>query len=88
MYGVGSGITSFPGAAEILGFLSDGTYLDLDDDNTQDVGEPTGAAALGIMAFGAGKIVFAGDTNLWLSFPPRPLPQPLIDNTINWLLNQ
>jgi hypothetical protein len=78
-YGVGSGIIDFPSSANILGYLSEGTYLDLNDNGAQDGDEPTRAAALGEMAFGEGRIVFCGDTNMWL-----PVPQPLTDNTINW----
>lgn len=82
-YGVGSGITEFPNTANILGYLSANTYVDLNDNNVQDVGEPVGAPVLGEMSFGAGKIIFSGDVNMW-----ELVPQPLVDNSINWLAVQ
>ena len=81
-YGIGSGITDFPSTANILGYLSSGTYLDLNDNGMQDPGEPTNAPALGVMSSGNERIVFCGDTNMWLW-----VPQPLVDNTINWLIS-
>jgi hypothetical protein len=80
---IGSGITDSPASAEIIGYLSSGTYLDLNDNEQQDPGEPSGSGALGAMRDGRGKIVFSGDTNLWQS-----VPQPLVDNTIDWLFNE
>ena len=79
-YGVGSGITDFPASVNVLGYLSTNTYLDLNDNEIQDATEPTAAPVLAAMEFGAGKIVFSGDVNMWES-----VPQPLVDNTINWL---
>jgi hypothetical protein len=80
-YGVGSGITKLPEAGHILGYLSGDTYLDLNDNRLRDPDEPAGVPVLGEMAFGEGKIVFCGDTNMW-----QWVPQPLVDNTINWFL--
>ena len=78
-YITGSGITGHPVEANIVGYLSDETYLDLNDNDIQDPLEPTAAPALGEMAWGSGQIVFTGDTNMW-----QVVPQPLVDNTINW----
>ena len=80
VYGVGSGITGIPRSAELLGFVSENTYLDLNNNGTKDTGEPTGIPVLGMSTLGNGKIVFCGDTNTWLW-----VPQPLVDNTIDWL---
>ena len=73
----GSGITELPDAAEILAYLSMGTYLDLNDNSQQDLGEPTGAAALGRMTFGDGELVFIGSVDLG--------DRSRVDNIINWL---
>jgi WD40 repeat protein len=79
-YGVGSGLLSYPPTAQILGRLSAGGYLDLNKDDRQDVGEPSAPAVLGVMARGTGRILFCGDVNLWHS-----VPQPLVDNVLEWL---
>ncbi|WP_213455647.1 hypothetical protein [Thiocapsa sp.] len=63
-----------------LGYLSVSTFLDLNDNDIKDPGEPVAPAALGEMPFGQGAIVFSGDTNAWLL-----VPQPLVDNTLTWL---
>ena len=42
--------------------------------------EPVAPAALGILPFGQGRIVFCGDSNLW-----QAVPQPLIKNTLSYL---
>jgi len=81
-YNAGSGITEYPYYATIIGYLSDNTYLDLNNNKQHDINEPTGSPALGIMEFGQGKIVFVGDGNMWLT-----VPQPITVNTINYLLN-
>jgi len=80
-FGVGSGAVQLSPTAEVLGYLSADTYLDLNDNEVQDADEPIAAAAFGRMAFGKGEIVFSGDTNFW-----QAVPQPLVDNTISWLL--
>ncbi len=69
-----------PGDAQILGYLSRSTYLDLNNNKKQESNEPTGAPVLGRMAFGQGEIVFCGDTNMW-----QTVPQPLVNDTIDWL---
>jgi hypothetical protein len=80
VYRVGSGIVSHPAAARIVGWLSSDTYLDLNGNGAFDPGEPTAPAALGVMPFGSGRIVFCGDTNLW-----QRIPQPLLANVLAWL---
>ena len=78
-YGVGSALLSYPPSAQILGRLSPESFLDLNKDGTQDSGEPSAPAVLGVMTYGAGRIIFCGDTNLW-----NTAPQPLVDNVLQW----
>lgn len=78
-YVVGSGIVTPPVGATMLGFLSQTTFLDLNDNGVKDPGEPAGAGALGIMPFGSGSIVFLGDTNAL-----ENLPQPLTSNILDF----
>ena len=82
-YIVGSALTAYPGTAQIIGRLSALSYLDLNNNNVQDTGEPSGPDVLGVMDFGNGRIVFCGDTNMWQS-----VPQPLTDNVLEWFLGQ
>ncbi len=79
-YIAGSGITNYTGPIEILGYLSDATYLDLNDNGVQDSREPVGAPVLAATEYGAGRIVFYGDLNSL-----EGVPQPLIDNIFRWL---
>jgi hypothetical protein len=78
-YGAGSGLTSHPPAATVLGWLSAATFLDLNDDGVKQPNEPSAPAALGVMPYGSGRIVFCGDANLWLT-----VPDPLVRNTLHW----
>ena len=78
-FNVGSGLLSYPSQAQILGTLSVGSYLDLNNNGVQDTSEPSAADVMGVMAYGAGQIVFCGDTNLW-----EVVPQPLMRNLLNW----
>ena len=80
VYRVGSGVVAYPRYAKILGHLDADSYLDLNDNSVQDAGEPTAPAVLGIMRYGRGRILFAGDVNFL-----QPVPQPLTDNIVNWL---
>lgn len=80
-YVVGSAFLSVPPSGEALASLSVKTFLDMDDDGIYDPGERIGPAVLGRMPYGSGEIVFCGDTNMW-----ETVPQPLLDNTIAWLL--
>jgi hypothetical protein len=79
-YPGGSGLTAHPASATVLGKLSIDSYLDLNDNNKQDAGEPSAPAALGVMPYGQGRIVFCGDLNLW-----QDGPQPLVKNMLHWL---
>ncbi len=79
-YLVGSGVIAYPATAQIIGRLSSGTYLDLNKNDLQDAGEPTAPDVLGVLTYGAGRIVFCGDVNMW-----EPVPQPLVDNVLAWL---
>lgn len=79
-YNVGSGLTSYPAGAQIIGRLSAASYLDLNDNNVKDPTEPSGPSVLGVMTLGKGRIVFCGDTNLWLN-----VPQPLTNNFLAWV---
>ncbi len=79
-YPGGSGLTAHPPSAIVLGKLSADSFLDLNDNNKQDAGEPSAPAGLGVMPFGQGRIVFCGDANLW-----EQVPQPLVKNTLHWL---
>jgi hypothetical protein len=79
-YNVGGGLTQSPAKAQILGKLSNQSFLDLNGNGVKDPGEPSAPPVLGAMTMGSGRIVFCGDTNLW-----ETVPQPLIKNTIKWL---
>lgn len=78
-YMVGSGIVSQPASAQIVGWLSRGSYLDLNKNGVRDSTEPSAPAVLGVMPYGAGRIVFCGDVNLW-----EQVPQPLVNNVLGW----
>jgi hypothetical protein len=78
-YMVGSGIVSQPASAQIVGRLSSGSYLDLNKNGARDSTEPSAPAVLGVMRYGAGRIVFCGDVNLW-----EQVPQPLVNNVLGW----
>ena len=69
----GSGLTAYPSEATLVGWLARDNFLDLNDNKTQDAGEPEAPPVLGVMPFGQGKIVFCGDINLW-----EAVPQPLV----------
>ena len=78
-YMVGSGIVSHPASATILGWLSQDSYLDLDKDGARGPTEPAAPAVLGVMPYGAGRIVFCGDVNFW-----ELVSQPLVSNVLGW----
>jgi hypothetical protein len=78
-YGVGSALLSYPASAQIIGRLSPGSFLDLNMDGGAQSGEPSAPPVLGVMPYGAGRIVFCGDMNLW-----NGAPQPLLDNVLQW----
>ena len=78
-YGVGSGLVAYPATAQLLGFLSAGSYLDLNKNDVQDAGEPSAPPVFGVLPYGAGRVVFCGDVNMW-----EWIPQPLVDNLLAW----
>lgn len=51
----GSGLTDYPSEATIIGWLSDETFIDLNDDGDNDPEEPTGSPVLGSLQLGTGK---------------------------------
>jgi hypothetical protein len=79
-YIAGSGIVAYPPAARIIGWLSAGSYLDLNKNELREPDEPSAPAVLGILSLGSGRIVFCGDVNMW-----EMIPQPLVANTLEWL---
>ena len=78
-YLVGSGIVSHPASATIVGWLSRDSYLDLDKDGARGPTEPAAPAALGVMPYGEGRIVFCGDVYPW-----ELVSQPLVRNVLRW----
>jgi hypothetical protein len=83
LYAEGSGVREdgLPSSAEIIGWLSDETWLDMNGNGILDPGEPSGSAALGVMSYESGRIAFIGDVN-----GIEIVPQPFTSNLFNWLL--
>jgi hypothetical protein len=79
-YLVGSAITSAPESATIVGRLTADGWADLDLDQILGDGDLVAPAVLGAMKRGEGRMVFSGDTNMW-----QTVPQPLVDNVLEWL---
>lgn len=86
----GTGLLAWDEFAEPLGFLSEGSYLDLDGNGRRDPGEPLAAPALALRRYGQGTVVFLGSTQVVQNpdhpllrhllahlFPDAPLPRPL-----------
>ena len=82
-YIVGSGLLDYPSEAHIIGWLSDDTFIDLNDNDIKDSNEPSGAPVLGFLDYGRGTIMFFGDVNCI-----EHVEQPFTDNYIEWLLSQ
>ena len=82
-YHVGSGLSTYPPAAQIIGRLSDQSFLDLNYNGIRDAGEPAAPDVLGVMNAGSGAILFCGDINMW-----ETVPQPLINNMLDWFLGE
>jgi hypothetical protein len=82
-YFAGSGLVSYPKEANIIGWLSNDTFIDLNGNNLPEEGEPFGAAVLGYLDFNDGVILFLGDTN-----GLEGVSQPFTDNYLSWLLQQ
>lgn len=87
-YTGGSGIVAAPPNATLIGFLSNNTYIDLNDNEVRDPNESVGAPALGVMEFGRGRVVFCGSI-LWMMHGcenPNGPEFRLLRNAVHWLL--
>ena len=65
---------------EILGWLGESEFADLNFNETRDPGEPTGMPVMGILSYPKSKVFFMGDSNIF-----QFAPQPFIDNLLAWL---
>jgi hypothetical protein len=65
---------------EILGWLSDNDYADLNFNGIKDIDEPVAPPVMGILKYPKSKIFFIGDAN-----GLQVMPQPFIDNLIKWM---
>lgn len=65
---------------EPLGWLVNNVYVDLNDNDTRDSDEPTGMPVLGILHHATCRIFFIGEIN-----GLQVVPQPLVENLIDWL---
>jgi len=67
---------------EILGWLSDTDYVDLNDNGRQDADEPTGAPVMGTLHHSHARIFFLGEIN-----GLEGIPQPFVTNLVGWLFD-
>ena len=67
---------------EFLGWLDSSVYVDLNNNETQDPGEPTGMPVMGVLHHPTSKIFFIGEIN-----GLETVPQPMVLNLINWAFN-
>ncbi|MEX2234839.1 MAG: hypothetical protein WD824_21935 [Cyclobacteriaceae bacterium] len=65
---------------EVLGWLGEDDYGDLDMNGIKDANEPVAPAVMGILNYPNSRIFFIGDTN-----GLEVQPQPFIDNLIQWM---
>ena len=65
---------------EVLGWLGNEDFADLNFNDIEDAGEPTGAPVMGILSYPKSRIFFMGDMN-----GLQIQPQPFIDNLIQWM---
>jgi hypothetical protein len=65
---------------EVLGWLGDDDYADLNCNGVKDNNEPSAPPVMGILNYPKSHIFFIGDVN-GLEF----MPQPFIDNLIEWI---
>lgn len=81
-YIAGSVLTNADANANIniLGWLSDTDYVDLNFNDVQDGGEPVGMPVMGELVYPNSRIFFMGDTNAF-----EIQPQPFVDNLIEWM---
>jgi hypothetical protein len=80
-YLVGSAVadTSANPAIQYLGWLSETDFVDLNLNDQQDPGEPSGPPVMGMLNYQQAKVFFIGDENCM-----EQVPQPLIDNLMKW----
>ena len=65
---------------EILGWLGDNEYADMNFNGVRDGNEPVGSPVMGILQYPHSRIFFIGDMN-----GIEVQPQPFIDNLIQWM---
>lgn len=65
---------------EILGWLGENEYADLNFNEVRDAGEPWAPPVMGILNYPKSKIFFIGDAN-----GLQIMPQPFINNLIKWM---
>ncbi len=65
---------------EVLGWLGENDYADLNMNEIKDEAEPSAPPVMGILNYPKSKVFFIGDAN-GLQF----MPQPFIDNLLQWL---
>jgi len=65
---------------QILGWLRENDYADLNFNGIKDNDEPSAPPVMGILKYPKSKIFFIGDAN-----GLQVMPQPFIDNLINWM---
>jgi hypothetical protein len=65
---------------QILGWLGNEDYADLNFNGTKDENEPLAPPVMGILKYPKSKIFFIGDMN-----GLQVMPQPFIDNLIKWM---
>lgn len=81
-YIAGSVITNAPQNLnmQLLGWLGDQEYADLNFNGVRDGNEPVGAPVMGVLKYPYSRIFFIGDMN-----GIEIQPQPFIDNLIQWM---
>jgi hypothetical protein len=65
---------------EVLGWLAENDFADLNFNGVKDVDEPVAAPVMGILSYPKSRVFFIGDTN-----GLQIQPQPFIDNLIDWM---
>ncbi|MCD4698525.1 MAG: hypothetical protein K8S16_20040 [Bacteroidales bacterium] len=65
---------------EILGWLSEDDYVDLNDNDIQDPNEPSAPPVMGILHNHNSRIFFLGDIN-----GIEGMPQPFVSNLVAWM---
>lgn len=81
-YNAGSVLTDYDGNEniQILGWLGDNDFADMNWNGTRDTGEPYAPPVMGILKYPKSKIFFIGDMNAL-----QIMPQPFIDNLCTWM---